>query len=340
MNKLLSIIIPVYNNRKYLERCFESVVHLDSNITEVIIIHDGSTDGSSIVCDCYANQYNNVIVKHLENGGVSKARNTGIRIATAKYTMFLDSDDYFDLDELKKVLILLKNQSYDSYICNYSYVNMNGQTLYNSDLKQGEITNVDACNGLIFGKIRFAIGSLIVNSGISKRIMFNEQCKYGEDIEYIYKCLINSKDIIILDNYIYNYVNNTSSAMNTLTANRFDVVFARIRFYEYVCSNFSQYKELKENLIEYNIPEAISQLITNLSYDGIDYKSLSLYIDRNGINDIIDDLLDININSEFEHVFQEWKNNPFEFYIRRRLKCIKDTTKHRIYLILTRLMKK
>ena len=214
---------------------------------------------------------------------------------------------------------------------------MNGRTIYYSNNKDGEITNIDACNGLIFGKLCFAIGSIIVNSNISKCIMFNEQCRYGEDTEYIYKCLINSTKLIVLNSCIYNYINNSDSAMNTITTDRFDVVFARIRFYNYVCSNFPQYKELEDNLIKYNIPEAIAQLITNLPYEGIKYKPLSSYMNEKGINNMIEDLLAINIYPEFKCVFQEWKKGNFKFFLKRRFKCIKDTTKHSMYLMLKKL---
>lgn len=337
MSKLLSIIIPVYNNSKYLKRCFESVLKLDSNDIEIIIIDDGSTDGSSEICDLYEAKNDNVIVKHIENSGVSRARNLGINLANSKYIMFLDSDDYFNIEELKNILVTIKEQYYDIYICNYSYIDMNGRTIYNSNNKDGEITNIDACNGLIFGKLCFAIGSIIVNSNISKCIMFNEQCRYGEDTEYIYKCLINSKKLIVLNSCIYNYINNSDSAMNTITTDRFDVVFARIRFYNYVCSNFPQYKELEDNLIKYNIPEAIAQLIINLPYEGIKYKPLSSYMNEKGINNVIDDLLAINIYPEFKCVFQEWKKGNFKFFLKRRFKCIKDTTKHSMYLMLKKL---
>lgn len=336
MSKLLSIIIPVYNNSKYLQRCFESVLELDSNDVEIIIIDDGSTDGSSKICDFYAVQNNHIIVKHIENGGVSRARNIGVGLATGEYITFLDSDDYMNFEEVNKVLKVIRKKAYDTFICNYSYINMNGAILYNSENTTGEFTNEKVCCKIIFGRLRCSVGSVIVRLQISKLILFNEQCKYGEDIEYIYKCLMNSKSIIVLENYIYNYINNSGSAMNSVTVDRFDVVFARKRFYDYVCSNFSQCKELEDKLIKYNIPEAIAHILTNLSYDGIKYKLLLSYMNEKGINSMIDCLLPLNIDSEFKHVFQEWKKSSFKFYLRRRLKCLKDTIKHNIYILIRR----
>ena len=89
---LLSIIIPVYNVEKYLSVCVQSVLKCNADI-EIILIDDGSTDKSGEICDLYAD-FDNVTVIHQPNGGLSDARNTGLRYAKGKYLFFLDSDDY------------------------------------------------------------------------------------------------------------------------------------------------------------------------------------------------------------------------------------------------------
>lgn len=91
-----SIIVPVYNVEKYLERCVKSLV--DQQGVEIILVDDGSTDKSGILCDKFARDYFNIQVIHQKNGGLSCARNTGISVALGEYIIFVDSDDYVEPD--------------------------------------------------------------------------------------------------------------------------------------------------------------------------------------------------------------------------------------------------
>ena len=90
----ISIIVPVYNAEKYIKRCVNSILNQSFKEWELILVDDGSSDNSGQICDDYSRQYNNIMVLHKNNGGVSSARNTGIKNATGKYIMFCDSDDY------------------------------------------------------------------------------------------------------------------------------------------------------------------------------------------------------------------------------------------------------
>ena len=98
MNKLISIIIPVYNVEKYLEDCLNSVVNQTYKNLEIILIDDGSTDNSGKICDLYAKKDNRIVVIHKENAGVSSARNVGLKIAKGLYIGFVDPDDYIAED--------------------------------------------------------------------------------------------------------------------------------------------------------------------------------------------------------------------------------------------------
>lgn len=90
----LSIIIPVYNSEKYLPRCLDSIVNQLKEGVELILVDDGSIDGSGNICDSYADNCEKIVVLHRSNGGVSNARNAGIDMAKGKYITFVDADDY------------------------------------------------------------------------------------------------------------------------------------------------------------------------------------------------------------------------------------------------------
>ncbi len=101
-NRKVSVIVPVYNTEQYLAQCLESCVHQTLEFVEVIVINDGSTDGSLRIAEEYAEKYGNIIVKSIENSGLSVARNTGMAMARGKYIAFCDSDDWLDTECLEQ----------------------------------------------------------------------------------------------------------------------------------------------------------------------------------------------------------------------------------------------
>lgn len=114
MNIFLSIIIPVYNVEAYLENCLFSILNQEFKDYEIILIDDGSTDNSGKICDNYASKYENIVVVHQSNLGVSSARNKGLFLARGKYIHFVDSDDTIDADTyIKNIPILQANSNID-----------------------------------------------------------------------------------------------------------------------------------------------------------------------------------------------------------------------------------
>ena len=103
-NIILSIILPVYNVEKYIERCVESILTQNREDIEIIIVDDGATDGSPQICDKYAEKISNIKVIHKQNGGLSSARNAGMDVANGKYIYFLDSDDWITEDAIRIIL--------------------------------------------------------------------------------------------------------------------------------------------------------------------------------------------------------------------------------------------
>ena len=115
MNELVSIIVPVYNVEKYIDRCINSIIDQDYANWELILIDDGSTDNSGKRCDQYASERSNIYVIHQKNQGVSTARNVGIQIAKGEYFLFVDSDDWISPQMLSSMLG--KNKDADLIVC-------------------------------------------------------------------------------------------------------------------------------------------------------------------------------------------------------------------------------
>lgn len=104
MGQTISVIVPVYNCRYYLTKCIESILSQSHSDLQVILVDDGSTDGSEIICDEFAAQDFRLLVVHQPNGGVSRARNNGMDLATGEWVLFVDSDDYVDHDYCRRML--------------------------------------------------------------------------------------------------------------------------------------------------------------------------------------------------------------------------------------------
>ena len=108
MGEKISVIVPIYNVAPYLRECIESILNQDYKNLEILLVDDGSTDDCGMICDEYAMVDNRIRVFHKENGGLSSARNLGIKEASGKYISFIDSDDYVAVDFLSTLYNNLK----------------------------------------------------------------------------------------------------------------------------------------------------------------------------------------------------------------------------------------
>lgn len=143
MDDLISVIVPVYNVEKYLDQCMQTIVNQTYNNLEIIIVDDGSTDNSLLICEKWKKLDNRIIIYHKENNGLGNARNSGLEIATGKYVVFVDSDDFLDLS---MIYILYNNISNcDTVLCGHSvYYNDN-----KIELKQGKDNEIYENNAII-----------------------------------------------------------------------------------------------------------------------------------------------------------------------------------------------
>lgn len=117
--QVIGIIIPVYNVEQYLRRCLDSIVSQTWHNLQIILVDDGSTDNSGRICDEYAGKDRRIQVIHKENGGLSEARNTGIKAASAHYIAFVDSDDYVGKQYIQRLARILSENDADIAVCGY-----------------------------------------------------------------------------------------------------------------------------------------------------------------------------------------------------------------------------
>lgn len=138
MEDKISIIIPIYNVELYLKKCIESIIKQSYKNIEIILINDGSTDKSEIICKKYQKQDNRIKIIAIKNGGVSNARNLGIEASTGKYIAFIDSDDTVDKKYIEELLICIKKYQCDVVFCLAKYIYPELNRVYNCKLENQE----------------------------------------------------------------------------------------------------------------------------------------------------------------------------------------------------------
>ena len=224
----VSIIMPVYNVEKYLSKSIESVVSQTLKDIELIIVNDGSTDNSKMIIDQYLTKYNNILYFEKENGGLSSARNYGIKYATGEYIAFLDSDDYVEPKMYEEMYNVAKNENADMVECNFIWEYPNKQKedigqLYFSKKEAIEKARVVAWNKLIRKHI------------IEKnKIEFPEGLRY-EDVEFFYKVLPYLNNISFVKKCFVHYIQREDSIANTQnirTKEIFKILDNVINFYK------------------------------------------------------------------------------------------------------------
>lgn len=118
---MISVIVPIYNMERYLNRCIESIVMQTYKELDIILIDDGSTDKSGMICDQWKDRDDRIKVFHKQNGGLSDARNTGIKYAEGDYLYFVDSDDYLESNMLENLIDALIQNNAEIAVCNFVY---------------------------------------------------------------------------------------------------------------------------------------------------------------------------------------------------------------------------
>lgn len=221
MSALISVIIPVYNNEKYIERCISSICTNTYEELDIIIINDGSTDGSKNMCDKMETSDSRIRVFHRENSGVSYSRNFGMSVALGEYITFIDSDDYVDRDYFYELLTTIKNGNSDLSLGSIAHIY--GETIDRKELNDCSI-NLDqpddiACKNFFeLNKAFFLYGP--VNKLYKKQIIqenhiaFPEDTSYGEDLLFNFEYLKYCRKIEFRNLPVYYYDHSNDSSLS------------------------------------------------------------------------------------------------------------------------------
>lgn len=219
MNELISIIVPVYNSEKYIEKCITTITSSTYSNLEVILIDDGSNDGSGQICDKIKKSDNRISVIHQSNHGVSYTRNLGIKLANGTYIAFIDSDDTISIDYFEKLLKCLETNKADLSICTVAH--MRGSQIQRDalgsiiiDFEKIDIDSKE--NFLELNKKYYLYGPVnkLYKTEIIKKnkVEFPIDTSYGEDLLFNFKYLEYCRVIAYTEGgvYYYNHDNEVS----------------------------------------------------------------------------------------------------------------------------------
>lgn len=221
----LSIVVPIYNVEQYLRECLDSLYKIDGIDYEVILVNDGSKDRSREIMEEFKQSYpERTVIVDKENGGLSSARNAGMRVAKGEYISFIDSDDFIDVQEYKKFFFEGEMEDLDVMVGNMRYYTpeKTGAPLFRSDLvkNSGVVTGIE-----FFGKLfqqpkcfREEVVDDIYRRKflIDNNIWFNEEIVH-EDSEFTPMVYLKAKRVKYIDRSFYFYRQRTGSIMNKVS---------------------------------------------------------------------------------------------------------------------------
>lgn len=274
MDYKVSVIIPVFNCEKYLSRAVDSVIaQPDFNEIQLILVNDGSTDGSAKICDNYADNYSNIIAVHQKNAGVSAARNRGIELAQGKWLAFLDSDDYLLNGIYKK---MLEKPDAQLICCDYTQNSSSGMIggYFKKDFYSKADFGGDLYTVMTDGPFFFQCWNKLYLTSVVKScgLRFPDGQKLAEDMVFVFNYVEKIDSFRFVNEPLYFYFvsegNTTSFVRNSFETNKF--------IYKFISDYFSRV-ENSERFCKKNVECFVFRSVLAISSSGTQLKFKQAY---------------------------------------------------------------
>ena len=248
MGEKISVIVPVYNVEAYLERCVESILQQTYAHFELILINDGSTDSSGQICDHLASQYENIKAHHIENAGVSNARNMGIQLATSSWVTFIDSDDFVTQDYLATLASAVEGENIGFVIAPLHHIKNGIVTDLPPHSGKTELWSTEETMKELLMTTRtsfFPVAKLFKRDLLADE-KFNTHYHLAEDALFLTELLLKTRcSSVFIDKPVYYYDHREGSATTSVNQHVFDT----IEVYKHIIAQVSQaFPDLKPEL--------------------------------------------------------------------------------------------
>ena len=278
----ISVVIPVYNVEKYLPKCLDSVCAQADCVKEIILINDGSTDGSLDICKRYAEKDSRIKIIVQENKGLSATVRVGVRAAACEYVGFVDSDDYIEPD-MYKILSeeLVKAQAQVAW-CEYNRVNEAGESLDRELTESGKVEVFEKCDGkfpIPVYPLPFVSGLSISGSRCNKlikkellidNISFEDfGISFGEDLALIAPVMFTADKIVYVRRYLYHYLQHDTSIVHVYKRSCFDDY---IKIIDIIDRARNKYDYRIDKVDEFKIRTLYANCLTKIRISNLDYE--------------------------------------------------------------------
>lgn len=276
---LISVIVPVYNVEKYLKKCLDSIVNQTYKNLEIIIVDDGSTDNSGLICDEYSKNDSRIKVIHKKNGGLSDARNVGLDNANGKYISFIDSDDYIE----ENMIICLYHDCEDNNCqmasSNKIYELENEKKYYTKEVIKSEVVNKE-----------MALKNLLLNDPSVANKLFNKELfndirfikgKLYEDILTTPNLIEKCDNVFLDEKYFYHYIQHENSIIhNNFSKKKMDYMYNAKKLYNHIILNYPNIKEVAEAYYILVLTTIISDAYVSRNVMPIEYNEICIELNK------------------------------------------------------------
>ena len=257
--ELISIIVPIYNTDCYLRQCLDSIINQSYKNFEVLLVNDGSVDDSAMICKEFAEKDSRIRYFEKENGGVSSARNLGLKNVKGNYITFVDSDDWIEENYLEVLYNVLKENEVDVAISTHKDFNMDDNLYYLPFYSEEQLHTLDI--GKVsrdeFLELFPELSSLnhdfncavskLFKADVVKNLLFDESVNYGEDLDFFFKLYLKVSSVYYVNQPTYIYRQHQRSTSNNCLESH---AISEIRIYEKILKKIMEIGILNHSYIE------------------------------------------------------------------------------------------
>ena len=311
-NVEVSVVVPIYNVEKYLERCVNSIINQTFKNIEIILVDDGSTDSSGELCEEIKKRDNRIKVYHKKNGGLGSARNYGYKYANGEYILFLDSDDYIEINTIEE---MIKYKEYDIVCCGFDRVNEETKKVYSEEMINFPFEELEINDKTIMDTAFLSPSGWgkLFKKELLKDIEFSSNKKAIEDILFYLEVIPKVKKIKYIKKVLWHYMVRKDSLIMGIT-------------------------EEKAQLFEENLLDVKAKYIEE-EYNEARFNYLTLQVFIHNCISIPSRLFnnkDINIRNRLKHI-KKYMNDNFPNWRKVKFKIkgqfVKNTAIHIIRLM-------
>lgn len=237
MRDIISVIVPIYKVERYLNECVTSIVDQTYDKLEIILVDDGSPDNCPKLCDEWASRDARIKVIHKKNGGLSSARNAGLKVASGDFIMFVDSDDFIEKTMASELLLAIKTMKTDIACCEinrYEDGKYSLMEIFHSAIDSYTVTSTQFLEKLFLTEVSCASWNKLYKRNILANVFFPDGI-YNEDIVFLYNLLQNKKiTLSLINKALYNYRVTPNSVTTTFGKRNMDYLYNAQNFQKHV----------------------------------------------------------------------------------------------------------